>query len=55
MKRIVERRNSVTFSRKEVRTTNKEKDSKDVIAYRKACDASGAGLSHYILMEKKSE
>jgi len=26
---------------------------KDVIAHRKACDANGTGLSHYILMDKK--
>ncbi|MCL4506868.1 MAG: modified peptide precursor CbpA [Chloroflexi bacterium] len=28
---------------------------KDVIAYRKACKANGTGLSHYILMDKKSK
>ena len=28
---------------------------KDVIAYRKKCNANGTGLSHYILMDKKGE
>ncbi len=35
-----------------------EKRSQDsnasVIAYRKRCDADGVGLSHYILMDKRS-
>ncbi|MCK5577518.1 MAG: modified peptide precursor CbpA [Dehalococcoidales bacterium] len=31
------------------------KVAKDVIAYRKKCDASGTGLSHYILMDEKGE
>ncbi len=33
----------------------KEKPKKDVIAYRKACKASGTGLSHYILLDKKAK
>ena len=28
---------------------------KDVIAHRKACKGAGTGLSHYILLEKKSK
>jgi modified peptide precursor CbpA len=28
---------------------------KDVIAYRKTCQAKGVGLSHYILMDKKAK
>ena len=28
---------------------------KDVIAYRKKCQAKGTGLSHYILMDKKAK
>ncbi len=28
---------------------------KDVIAYRKSCKSSGAGLSHYIMVAKKAE
>lgn len=28
---------------------------KEVIAYRKTCKSSGTGLSHYILLEKKSK
>ncbi|MHB1455356.1 MAG: modified peptide precursor CbpA [Armatimonadota bacterium] len=28
---------------------------KEVIAYRKVCKASGTGLSHYILLDKKSK
>lgn len=35
-------------------TKNKTK-KKAVIAYRKACKASGTGLSHFILMGKKSK
>lgn len=31
----------------------KKTEKKDVIAFRKACKASGTGLSHYILMDKK--
>jgi len=28
---------------------------RDVIAYRKKCKTDGAGLSHYILMDKKEK
>jgi len=28
---------------------------KEVIAYRKACTASGTGLSHYIMLGKKAK
>jgi len=31
------------------------KENKDVIAVRKACNADGTGLSHYILMDKKAK
>ncbi|MBI4828712.1 MAG: modified peptide precursor CbpA [Nitrospinae bacterium] len=31
-----------------------DRKRKEVIAYRKTCDAKGTGLSHYILMDKKS-
>ena len=34
----------------QVKTTKK-----DVIAYRKSCQAKGTGLSHYILMDKKAK
>jgi modified peptide precursor CbpA len=27
----------------------------DVIAIRKTCDAEGAGLSHYVLMDKQTK
>jgi modified peptide precursor CbpA len=27
----------------------------EVIAYRKSCKANGTGLSHYILMDKKTK
>ena len=33
----------------------KKEQTKDVIAIRKACKADGTGLSHYILMDKKSK
>jgi modified peptide precursor CbpA len=32
-----------------------KKQLKDVIARRKCCKAEGTGLSHYILMDKKSK
>jgi modified peptide precursor CbpA len=32
-----------------------KKSKKDVIAYRKTCQAKGTGLSHYILMDKKAK
>jgi modified peptide precursor CbpA len=32
---------------------NVKKPVKQIIAFRKACKASGTGLSHYILMETK--
>ena len=32
-----------------------QKDKKDVVAYRKTCQAKGTGLSHYILMDKKAK
>lgn len=32
-----------------------KKQKKDVIAYRKSCKATGTGLSHYILMDKKAK
>jgi len=28
---------------------------RDIIAYRKKCKTDGAGLSHYILMDKKEK
>ena len=33
----------------------KKQEVKDVIAVRKACNAEGTGLSHYILMDKKAK
>lgn len=32
-----------------------KRTEKDVIAYRKKCKTNGAGLSHYILMDKKGK
>lgn len=34
---------------------NEKNEKKDVIATRKACEANGVGLSHYILMDKKTK
>ena len=34
---------------------NKVKKEQIIIASRKACKASGTGLSHYILMDKKAK
>jgi modified peptide precursor CbpA len=33
----------------------KKTPRKDVIAYRKSCAATGTGLSHYILMDRKAK
>ena len=33
----------------------KKQPKKNVIAYRKTCQAKGTGLSHYILMDKKAK
>jgi modified peptide precursor CbpA len=33
----------------------KKPKKKDVIAFRKRCNAKGTGLSHYILMDKKAK
>ncbi|MDO9586158.1 MAG: modified peptide precursor CbpA [Syntrophales bacterium] len=33
----------------------KKKTEKDVIAYRKACKPDGSGLSHYILLDKRTK
>lgn len=30
-------------------------DRPDVIAMRKTCDATGTGLSHYVLMDKEAQ
>ena len=32
-----------------------EKARQDVIAYRKACKPNGSGLSHYILLDKRTK
>jgi len=36
-------------------TMKKQPKKKDVIAYRKTCQAKGTGLSHYILMDRKAK
>ncbi len=33
----------------------KQPTKKDVIAYRKTCQAKGTGLSHYILMDRMTK
>jgi modified peptide precursor CbpA len=38
-----------------VKVLEKEKAKADVISHRKSCDATGTGLSHYILMDKKEK
>lgn len=43
-------------ARKEKTKSVKKKGAKKaVIAHRKACDAKGTGLSHYILMDRKPQ
>ncbi len=44
-----------TTKRNKVKTTRENKKKPDVIASRKTCNASGTGLSHYILMDKKAK
>ena len=43
------------MSEKEKVKAKENQQEKDVIAYRKSCKASGTGLSHYILMDKKEK
>jgi modified peptide precursor CbpA len=38
-----------------IRRCSMKKSSKKVIAYRKSCTATGTGLSHYILMDRKAK
>ena len=38
-----------------MKKNEKKTAKKDVIATRKACEANGVGLSHYILMDKKTK
>jgi len=35
--------------------TSDEREEKEVIGYRKSCDAEGTGLSHFILMDKDAQ
>jgi len=42
------------MNKEKKKTTAKEKQ-KDVVAYRKSCKPKGTGLSHYILMDKKTK
>jgi len=42
-----------TIKKDKMKTTKGSDTKKDVIAYRKTCDARGTGLSHYILMDRK--
>ncbi len=44
-----------TLMKSKRKAVKKNKAVKDVIAYRKACDVQGTGLSHYILMDKKGK
>ena len=43
-----------TMQKEKVRGVKKKKSGKAVIAHRKACDAKGTGLSHYVLMDRKA-
>ncbi len=40
-------------TKQEVRAGKRSAEKKEVIAFRKACKATGTGLSHYILMDRK--
>lgn len=37
-----------------LKAAGKESAKKDVLAYRRSCEAKGTGLSHYILMDRKT-
>jgi modified peptide precursor CbpA len=39
----------------EMEAKQKKQAKEDVIAYRKGCSAEGTGLSHYILMDRKTK
>ncbi|MEK7312994.1 MAG: modified peptide precursor CbpA [Deltaproteobacteria bacterium] len=41
--------------KKATKTKKAKKAKQDVIAVRKSCNASGTGLSHYILMDKRAK
>ena len=41
--------------KEKVKDVKKDGKKKEVIAHRKSCDASGTGLSHYILMDRKAK
>ena len=38
-----------------MKAKKEKKEKKEVIAYRKWCNARGTGLSHYILMDRKAK
>lgn len=44
-----------TTQKEKIKATKKDKTKRNVIAYRKSCDAKGTGLSHYILMDRKAK
>ncbi len=37
-----------------LKAAGKERAKKDVLSYRRSCEAKGTGLSHYILMDRKT-
>jgi modified peptide precursor CbpA len=41
--------------KEKIKADKKEAAKKDIIAHRKACDARGTGLSHYIFSGKKTK
>lgn len=44
-----------TLKKVKMKIVKKGKPTKDVIAYRKTCKVQGTGLTHYILMDKKTK
>ena len=42
-------------ARQTEKTEKTKQTEKEIIAYRKGCDARGTGLSHYILMDRKEK
>ena len=43
-----------TLMKNKKESSKKDKAKKDVIAYRRSCSVEGTGLSHYILMDRKT-
>lgn len=45
----------ITFQKGDEMSQRKEKENQDIVAHRRSCKENGAGISHYILMDKKAK